>query len=28
MAATAGDAGGAEPSSSPWRTQARVEGLR
>ena len=28
MAATAGDAAGSEPSSSPWRTQARVEGLR
>jgi len=28
MAATAGDGMGAETSSSPWRTQARVEGLR
>ena len=28
MAATAGDAVGTETSPSPWRTQARVEGLR
>jgi len=28
MAATAGDGMGADTSSSPWRTQARVEGLR